>query len=139
VRGPDELDGGVPAVRTGPKASEWRRGYSGRVGVTPASNLGRGEGNRANASSGEGGGTPRAKTRAQDGAKLTKHRVGVANQRDRAPASAIHYGKAKSGQLEHGNRFLTLGQHSRRLGVASGTPGGRHGGHSPPASSGGDG
>jgi hypothetical protein len=34
-----------------------------------------------------------------------------------------HYGKAKSGQPEHGNGFLTSGRRSRRLGAASGAPG----------------
>jgi hypothetical protein len=42
--GPDKLDGGVPAVRTGLEASEWWRGCSGWVGVTPVSNPSRGEG-----------------------------------------------------------------------------------------------
>jgi hypothetical protein len=31
-------------VRMGPEASEWQRGRFGRVGVTPVSNPGRGEG-----------------------------------------------------------------------------------------------
>jgi hypothetical protein len=42
----------------------------------------------AGASSGGGGGTFRAKTRAHDGAKLIGHRAGATNQRGRAPASA---------------------------------------------------
>jgi hypothetical protein len=42
--GPDELDGGVPAVRTGLGTREWQRGRSGWVEVTPASNPGHMEG-----------------------------------------------------------------------------------------------
>jgi hypothetical protein len=44
VRGPGELNGGIPAVRTGLGEREWRRKCSERVGVTPVSNPRRGEG-----------------------------------------------------------------------------------------------
>jgi hypothetical protein len=47
----------------------------------------------------------------------------------------ICYGGAKSGQPEHGERFLTSGRRSGRLGAASGAPGGRHSGRTSPTSS----
>jgi hypothetical protein len=46
VEGPDELDGGVPAMGTGLETREWRRGRSGWIGVTLASNPAREEGDR---------------------------------------------------------------------------------------------
>jgi hypothetical protein len=42
--GPDELDGGVSAVRTRLETREWQRESFRRVGVTPASNPNCGEG-----------------------------------------------------------------------------------------------
>jgi hypothetical protein len=42
--GPDELIGWTPVARTGPGMRERRRELSGRVRITPARNLGRGEG-----------------------------------------------------------------------------------------------
>jgi hypothetical protein len=75
------------------------------------------------------------------GARLNRSDV-VRARRTRAielPRARFHYCKAKSRQPEHGERFLTLGWRSGRLGVVSRTPGGRHGGCSSPASSGGDG
>jgi hypothetical protein len=51
----------------------------------------------------------------------------------------IRYGKAKSRQLEHENRFLTSRRRSGRLDTTYGAPGGRHDGCSPPASYGGGG
>jgi hypothetical protein len=44
MRGASELDGEVLAVRTGLGMREWREGRYGRVSGTPASNLGREEG-----------------------------------------------------------------------------------------------
>jgi hypothetical protein len=70
------------------------RGYSGEQSRSLRGGIGCAE---ANASSGEGRGTPRAKTRARGGAESTGHRAGTVNLRGRASVSvdSLRQGKIR--------------------------------------------
>jgi hypothetical protein len=95
------------------EASGWRRGCSGWVGVTPASNPDREEG--------ESGASRLAQAPVRDGEHLEpkhRHMTGLNRpdskrvwQTDEAELwrAQIHYGEVELGQIEHGERLLTSG------------------------------
>jgi hypothetical protein len=91
---------------------------------------------KAGTTSSKGRGTPR-----EAWARVGLNRPNVVRVRQTREAelrrARIHYGKAKSVQSEHEERFLTSGRHSGRLDMASGAPSGRHDGRASLASSGG--
>jgi hypothetical protein len=74
--------------------------------------------------------------RALDGAKLTAHRAGAANQRGRAPASAnlLWQGKIRAARARE--QVPHLGMALRKTWRESGAPGGRNNGRSPLVNSG---
>jgi hypothetical protein len=110
------------------------------VGATRASNLGHGEG--------ESGAPRLAPALEREGEHLEpKHRHGaglnrldvVRVRRTREAElwrARICYDGAKSGQPEHGERFITSGRRSGRLDAPSRAPSGQHTGRTSPASSG---
>jgi hypothetical protein len=119
---------------------EWRAGRSGWGGATLASNPSRGKGE-----SGASRPVPAPVREGEDPEPKHGHGIGLNRpytmraRRTNAVElrrARTHYDKAKSGQPEHGKRFLTSGRRLGRLGVASGALGGRHGGRTSPASSG---
>jgi hypothetical protein len=133
--GPRELAGGVPATRPRPKAGERQRESSGRVGITPARNPSRGEGESgtlrlglAPAREGECYGPTRGLGMGPNWPDTTQgRRAGTAELLQ----GRNSHSKAELKEIEHGSEFLTSGRRSGRLGVASG---GLDGGRRSPAS-----
>jgi hypothetical protein len=141
--GPDELDGGVVAVRAGLEAGERWSGHFGQVSCTPTSNPECGEG---------WSGAPRpARAPVRVVGRLgPKYRHGAGLNRSNAErmrrTNAQRLWRAliccrgnKTAARKVRGWLLTSGRCSGRLGAAFGAPGGRHSGRGSPASSGGGG